>query len=473
VAFSDHTHFFRIRTAVLVTALLVAWLGTAIPSEVATILASEVNVRSGPGMQQRVLFRLSKQTRVRVLERRGEWLKIDHNGRQGYILGKPGLVSLESSKSRTVENRKSQLKDLYREAETLQEKLEASQSQLDEMTRKERDVLDEINAVEQALDGARRKVREARAGLDSLERRVAAIEQQHNLLEKEIAAGEDYTARRLVALYKLNWVGRIQLLAAAHSFYDFISRKSALERILALDEARLAKLRGDQLALTSLLEQLNAGKAEKRSAQISLDRHIGQLRAEMARRATLLNTIRGQKELEGTALQALRQAVKELDGTIAKFESEPPPARPAQAAASKRDELFETSKGLLGWPVKGKIVSLFGPYRDEKANVTGFQSGINIQAERGEPVRAVSDGHTIYASWFKGFGNLMIIDHGNHYYTVYAHLEEVFKLKGDRVEKGEVIATVGDSGSLIGPALHFEVRHHGKPVDPLQWINKG
>jgi murein hydrolase activator len=67
---------------------------------------------------------------------------------------------------------------------------------------------------------------------------------------------------------------------------------------------------------------------------------------------------------------------------------------------------------------------------------------------------------------------MLIIDHGDHYYTVYAHLEEVFKIKGDRVEKDEVIATVGDSGSLMGPGLHFEVRHHGKPMDPLQWIKK-
>ena len=68
---------------------------------------------------------------------------------------------------------------------------------------------------------------------------------------------------------------------------------------------------------------------------------------------------------------------------------------------------------------------------------------------------------------------MMIIDHGHHYYTVYAHLEEVFKVKGDRVDQGEVIATVGDSGSMEGPALHFEVRHHGKPIDPLVWIQKG
>lgn len=124
-------------------------------------------------------------------------------------------------------------------------------------------------------------------------------------------------------------------------------------------------------------------------------------------------------------------------------------------------------------PVKGKIVYFFGPYKNNEFNVVNFRSGIVIQAERGEPIRAVFNGKVLYASWFKGYGNMIIIDHGDNYYTVYAHAEELFVSKGDMVENGEVIATVGDTGSLTGTNLHFEVRHHGKPIDPLKWIAKG
>ena len=124
-------------------------------------------------------------------------------------------------------------------------------------------------------------------------------------------------------------------------------------------------------------------------------------------------------------------------------------------------------------PVKGKIISFYGPYQNTKFNVVNFRSGIEIKADRGEPIRTVCDGQIIYADWFKGYGNMIIINHGDNYYTVYAHAEELFMSKGDTVEMGEVVATVGDSGSMIGPSLHFEVRHHGKPVDPLQWIKKG
>ena len=134
---------------------------------------------------------------------------------------------------------------------------------------------------------------------------------------------------------------------------------------------------------------------------------------------------------------------------------------------------FAELKGLLNMPVKGKIINLFGPYQDTRFNVTVFRSGIDIKTRSGSAIQAVYTGRVLYADWFKGYGNMMIIDHGGNYYTVYAHLQKMLKSKGDRVNTGEDIATAGDTGSIIGPALHFEIRHHGKPLDPMQWIEAG
>jgi septal ring factor EnvC (AmiA/AmiB activator) len=127
---------------------------------------------------------------------------------------------------------------------------------------------------------------------------------------------------------------------------------------------------------------------------------------------------------------------------------------------------------LLLPPVKGKIVSLYGSFRHPQLNVPAFRSGIEIAADRGEPVQSVHSGTIIYASWFKGYGNVLIIDHGSSFYSVYAHLEDVFKSIDNPVEAGEVVATVGDSGALGTPGLYFEIRHHGKPLDPLEWFKK-
>jgi len=134
---------------------------------------------------------------------------------------------------------------------------------------------------------------------------------------------------------------------------------------------------------------------------------------------------------------------------------------------------FSAYKGLLIMPVDGKIINLFGPYKNPKYDIINFRNGVDIKADHGEPIRSVFKGKVIYSNWFKGYGNMIIIDHGNSYYTVYAHMEETFKSKGDDVVAGEVIATVGDTGSMMGAKLYFEVRHHGKPMNPLQWLQKG
>ncbi|MBI5064140.1 MAG: peptidoglycan DD-metalloendopeptidase family protein [Desulfatitalea sp.] len=471
--------------------LLVLFLmvGMVLAAETATILVDDLNVRSGPGTTHAVVFKLAEKSRVHVLSRSQEWLKIEFSGRQGYILDDPRFVDRQaaSAASARPSSDKGELKDLHRQAEKIEEQLKASRNQMESMTRKEHGVLNEVNAAEEALESARREVRDAQAEMDALQKKAADIQQRYTLFEKEIKAGEAYAAQRLVAVYKLNWMGRIQLLASANSFFEFVQRKSALERILSQDEALLEKLRTDQAALEALLEQLNASQTQKKASELALNQRIAALDAEQQRRGQLLKKIRSEKELERASLLALREAAQELDKTIAALAvvpatPVPAPERPAAPETGALPEtalsagsrfVFESHKGLLDWPVRGKIVSTFGPYTDQKSNLVNFQSGINIQAERGEPIRAVAEGHAIFANWFKGFGNMLIIDHGNHYYTVYAHLEELFKVKGDRVEKAEVVATVGDSGSLSGPALHFEVRHHGKPVDPMKWIRKG
>jgi murein DD-endopeptidase MepM/ murein hydrolase activator NlpD len=253
--------------------------------------------------------------------------------------------------------------------------------------------------------------------------------------------------------------------------FEFFANKRALEQILTHDEIVIAQLSRDKAELQALLEKLVDQKNAKQAATADLSSRIEAMKARQAEREELLTEIRGKKSLQLAALESLKASTRALDQTLDAFKTEPP----AEAAALPipAEKPFSALKGLLMMPVKGKIVSFFGHYKDPKFNVTNFQSGINISADRGEPIRAVYSGRTLYSSWFKGFGNMIIIDHGDHYYSVYAHLEEQFKSKGDPVEAGEVIATVGDTGSLTGAGLHFEIRHHGKPMNPLGWIKKG
>jgi septal ring factor EnvC (AmiA/AmiB activator) len=459
----------RITVIALISAgLLFAQPLVAQPSDRGTIMVSALRVRSGPSTNHRIVKHLAKGAQVKVLDQNDGWLHIEYGGGKGYVLNDNRYIQIAPAATTPHTPPQKALKKSPEEADKIKEQLKQARSEVAEITRKEEAVIDEFNTGEQALNKARKQVRAAKSAMMAIEEKISDTRKQSEALEIEILESETYAAKRLVSIYKLNWVGKIQLLATADSFFDFATRKSALEHILNQDEQLLQKMHSNQAELEALITEQKARAAEKRALELSLTEHIRKLSVAQRRRGAVLKRIRSEKKLELAALASLKQAARELDSAIDTL-----PPSPVQPSADTETKPFKAYKGLLRWPVKGKIISFFGPYRDNKYKVMNFRSGIDIQAERGEPIRSISAGLTIYANWFKGFGNMIIIDHGDHYYTVYAHLEEVFKVKGDRVEKGEVIATVGDSGSLMGPALHFEVRHHGKPVDPLKWIRKG
>ena len=127
-------------------------------------------------------------------------------------------------------------------------------------------------------------------------------------------------------------------------------------------------------------------------------------------------------------------------------------------------------RGRLGWPAEGRVVEEYGTRVNPRFGTKTFRNGIDIDAGEGANIHAVFPGHVLYTGWFRGYGNLIIVDHGSEYYTLYAHVADIKVAEGDDVKQGQVIGTVGDTGSLQGPRLYFEVRYQGKPQDPAQWL---
>ena len=199
--------------------------------------------------------------------------------------------------------------------------------------------------------------------------------------------------------------------------------------------------------------------------EVELNEQIRINKIETLKRELILIDIRHKKRLSLAAVESLREAEIRLDSRINNLQTD--------KTSGDGDLSFSNYKGRLKIPVQGKIISMFGPSGTGDDKAFSFQKGIDIEVERGEPVKAVFKGEIMFADWLKGYGNILIVNHGDNYYTLYAHVEEIFKQKGETVETGEVIATAGDTGSIKGMCLHFEVRHHGKPVNPLQWIEKG
>jgi septal ring factor EnvC (AmiA/AmiB activator) len=143
---------------------------------------------------------------------------------------------------------------------------------------------------------------------------------------------------------------------------------------------------------------------------------------------------------------------------------------PPPRAGGGKGSGFAGRKGKLTAPADGPVSVGFGKVVNPKFNTVTIQNGVDIEAPAGAPVHAVAPGRVVHAGWFKGYGNLIIVDHGGGYHTLVAHLATMRTAMGEDVEAGEVLGTVGDSGSLKGPYLYFELREKGKPVDPRPWL---
>ena len=214
-----------------------------------------------------------------------------------------------------------------------------------------------------------------------------------------------------------------------------------------------------------LEKDLEIRKANQAELEGDLALQIRIQEKESYKKVVILKDIRRKKKLSQAALASLKASARDLDKALT--------GMGLKGSAVLDDTSFIKQKGYLPVPTRGRIISTYGTARKGDYKSFTFQSGIDIRVERGEPVHSVFKGEVMFAQWLKGYGNLVIINHGDNYYTLYAHVEEVFKKKGETVGTGEVIATAGDTGSIKGTCLHFEVRHHGKPVNPMKWLKKG
>ena len=382
----------------------------------------------------------------------------------------PHVIATDKAPPEQPQNRQSQIDTYKNRQKNLRLEIEKGRQEVEIFTRKESDLINRLNRVELAINKSRRRAAALKQEIKNLDDKISEASKTSEELKKRIQVNQNYVAKRLVAMYKMNRLGKFHLLASAESMHEFIQRKTALEHILAYDEKVRLELMSSQIELNQVLLTLATHKTQKKTRAAEYQQQIELMSRERTTRQRLLSDIRSQKALELAAIEALTQAANELDGKIKSLKSAAKAFDPAENISRLP---FSAHKGLLIMPVKGRIASLFGPYKNRKYNVTNFRSGIDIKSDKGEPVRSVFKGKVLYSNWFKGYGNMIIIDHGNSYYTVYAHLEETFKSKGDVVETREVIATVGDTGSMEGAKLYFEVRHHGKPTNPLLWLRKG
>ena len=347
---------------------------------------------------------------------------------------------------------------LEQDLKKTRKKIQTEKQAIKKLERKSRNLLKSLEDVDKDIVAAERKHRISKARMAEIQQEKKEMTKELRALEGRIEEQRNKQGRRLVAYYRLGKAGMLPLIFSEASPPEKFRHLDALKGILVSDWQRIEAFH----ELLQEKERLKAGLQERLEAETALleklQRRKTALEAKRQEKSTLLFGIEQDRNLHGRMLEELQQAAKVLKK---KMQQKPP----SPVIFEGGDLLAQ--KGKLPWPVRGKV------YRGFEQPGAVRSKGIDIKTEPGVPVRAVWGGGVVYADWFRGYGKLMIIHHGEKDYTVVAHMSQLTKRKGDRVEIGEIVGHAGDTGSMDGCLVHFEIWHEGRADNPLKWLQRG
>jgi len=347
-----------------------------------------------------------------------------------------------------------------RQLEALHRAIAERRERVADYERQERGLLEAIQAVDRAALALAAQVGRADRAARQAVQALRSVEQQLGQLTAQVAATRRALGHRAVALYKAGDLGPVRLVFAAGSLRERLARIQALQLLLDHDQVLLARAaqerqsleetRGKALEATKRRDQALARLAERRAA----------LAEERSTKRHLLAGVRQDRVRERAMLRELEAAAQALEEKIADLQREP--------GAAPRG--FAQRKGALDPPVSGKVLRGFGRVVDAEYHTETFHKGLDFAVEEGEPVRAVAEAVVRFADWFRGYGQVVILDHGGGFFSVSGHLQDIAVAVDETVQMGEIIGHAGETGSLRGPRLYFEIRHGGQALDPEDWL---
>lgn len=357
-----------------------------------------------------------------------------------------------------------------------------------------------LNAKKAQLEGARAKVGSLQGQLDETNHNIVVVGADLDRVTADVHSNEKHLAwnrlqldaaeatlhrhsdayrRRLVDAYEHGNLGYINVLLAANSFADFVERWDDIRYVIRANQDairtrqaaqhQVASARAQLLGTQVALEQAQTEQQQKRNVldQLAQQRRnlLGAAEAEKAAVVHQVNELEEITEQEEAALEVL---IREKQRAEAARRDE---ERRAALLAGRPAPPSFAGPGAIGWPVSGTITSPFGMRFDPVQHRYQLHSGIDIAAPQGTTLSAAADGRVIFAGWYGGYGNAIVIDHGGGTSTLYGHCSQIFVGVGQDVQRGQAIGAVGMTGDATGPHVHFEVRRDGKPVDPLGYLH--
>lgn len=370
------------------------------------------------------------------------------------------LLSISPSFSQTV-------KEKEKELEAIKKELEKAKIKKETAVKEERKLLKELDLIDRKIDAQRKEIARIEKQLTETQHLLKNLTQEISETESKLAKLKRYLGYRLKQMYCQRHYSFWRMLFSAKSypqlilFYRF-QRLMAYLDAKAIRDAKvwLAKIERQKESISEVNKRL----AEQQQVSLRLQEKYQEQQKE---KTIFLAKVRNDKAFYERLIKEKEEAAAQLERLINQL----------RAQIAKREEVtyigepFAAMKGRLLWPVESReIITGFGLQQIAGGEAKILSKGLSIRTPIGSNVYAVHPGKVLFAQWFEGYGNMILIDHGKGYITLYAHLSDTLVSPGEEVGRGQVIGKTGDSDSLIGPQLYFEIRRNGVAIDPRPWL---
>ncbi|HEV7767349.1 MAG TPA: peptidoglycan DD-metalloendopeptidase family protein [Thermoanaerobaculia bacterium] len=337
---------------------------------------------------------------------------------------------------------------------------------LDEVRRQAQSAERELEEVDLELGIRTNELELAAAAETRLAAEQLTTEQQIAALVPRIAQQKTDLRKRLVALYRLGGLSYLRMLLALDGDRNPIEAMSMLSYLVSRDSRLVTRFQTTQKQLAARQVELVDRRDQLRRTRLVVEERRRAVATAVAQKQAVLARLRVEESGAAQQLAALEEKARRLQRLVDTLSQK-------QAGAAPVTDI-RSVQGALAWPVEGKVIERFGRQRNPKFATYTVNNGLKIEAAPGTQVRAVFQGTVLFSQWFKGYGNLIILDHGNRVFSLYGNLKQSGVAVGDKIATGQVLAGVGESedaaDGVAAGHLYFEVRHDNHPEDPQKWL---
>ena len=377
---------------------------------------------------------------------------------------------------RTQRDFERELKAQNSAIQSLKDEIETTKKRINSENKKEKSSVRKVSNLSEEISLLQKLVKELVKEEKLLMADVSRMEIKINQNENNLEELRKLYAKRLSTMYKKGQISNLERVLSSTSWRQAIYRSKYLKIISKIDRETHDTIRALLIEVGKQKLVLESALRKKRYLKREREKTLSQVRSKKKKEQRELTRIRkSQKELKNylsekqVGMNQLEVIIKKIREDIARLEREERIRKQQMALSSKE---FPKLKGQISWPAEGRVAAKFGRQWNPKLKTTTENPGIDIKGKPGSEIRSVLGGVVTTITFIRGYGTTIIIDHGSGFYTVYSHVTNVETNVDSQVNSGDVIAYMGDSGSINGSQLHFEIWGEGKKLNPENWLKK-